>query len=53
MDKEKKAMIADYFTAAELVEYLGVTSEYIVELFEEEIEEVLDDIDELMGVSDE
>ena len=50
MDDETKARIGDYFTAAELAEYLQLPVEDLVDRFEEEVSEALDDIEELMGV---
>lgn len=53
MDKETKQRIVDYFDPWDLVEYLGITVEQLVEAFEEDIEERLEAIEELMGVSHE
>lgn len=50
MDEETKKRIADYFDAWDLVEFLRLPTEKIVEAFEEDIEEALDDIEELMEV---
>jgi hypothetical protein len=50
LDKETKERLADYFTAAELVELLGVDVRLIVDAFEEEIEEALDDLEDIMEV---
>lgn len=54
MDNETKARLADYFTAAELIEYLEKSSlvdiDTILDVFEEECIEVLDDLEELMDV---
>lgn len=50
MDEEAKKRIADYFDAWDLVEYLRLRTEDIIDAFEGEIEEVLEDIEELMGV---
>lgn len=54
LDKETKARLADYFTGAELVEYLeggnDVSVTDVIEAFEIEIEDAIDDIEELMGV---
>ncbi len=49
MDDDKKRII-DFFDAWELVEFLQLKTEDIVERFEEEIEEAMDDLDEFMGV---
>lgn len=48
MDKETKERIADYFDAWDLVEYLGFSTMQIIEAFEEDLEERLDQIEELM-----
>jgi hypothetical protein len=53
MDKETKQRLADYFDPWDLVEYLGISVEAIVDAFESEIEERLEAIEELMGVSHE
>lgn len=54
LDKETKARLADYFTGAELVEYLeggnDVSVTDVIEAFEIEIEDALDDIEELMDI---
>jgi len=50
MDKETKARIADFFDPWELIEFLQVSIDDVVERFEDEIEEALEDIEELMGV---
>ncbi len=50
MDDLLKARIADFFEGYELAEFLQLKSEDIVERFEEEILEALDDIEELMNV---
>lgn len=51
MDNDTKQRITDYFDPWDLVEYLGLTTEDIVAAFEDEIEERLEAIEELMGVS--
>jgi hypothetical protein len=48
MDNDTKQRIADYFDPWDLVELLGLTTEEIVEAFEDAIEEKLDAIEELM-----
>jgi hypothetical protein len=50
VEKELKERLADFFEADELVEYLVIPVEDIVEAFEDVIEERLDSILELMGV---
>lgn len=50
MDKDTKERIADFFEGFELVEFLQLSATEIVERFEDEIIEALDDIEELMGV---
>lgn len=48
--KETRDQIADFFTAAELAEYLQLDVNDLIEDHSGEIEDVLDDIEELMGV---
>lgn len=50
LDKETRARIADYFEGPDLVDYLRIPSEEIVDAFEDEIEEVLDELEEFIGV---
>lgn len=50
LDKETRDRIADYFDAADLVDFLQVATSDIVDAFELEIEEALDDIEELIDV---
>lgn len=50
LDKETKARIADYFDAVDLVDFLNLRVTDIIEAFEVEIEEHLDDIEEEMGM---
>ncbi len=50
MDKETKQRIADFFDGFELVEYLQLSAEEIVDRFEDEVEAALEDIEELMNV---
>lgn len=49
MDIEFKKRIADYFDAGELVDFLGISIEEIVELFEDQIEEVSEEIEEFIN----
>lgn len=50
MDTETRNRIEDWFTGFELVEFLQISVEDVVDAFEDEIEEALDEIEELMGV---
>lgn len=50
MTREDKRRIADYFEGFELAEFLRLPVEDIIERFEEEVEEALEDIEELMGI---
>ena len=54
MNDETKKRLADYFTAAQLIEYLEgvelVDVDTILDVFEEEVLEELDELEELMGV---
>lgn len=47
---EQYKRIADYFTGFELVEFLQIPVEDVIEAFAELIEEKLDEIEEEMGV---
>lgn len=53
LDRETKARIVDFWDAADLVDYLRLNTEDIVDNFEDEIEECLDDIEEYMGLDEE
>jgi len=50
IDRETKQRIADYFDAWELVDFLQLTTEQVIEAIEEEIEANLDEIEEFIGV---
>jgi hypothetical protein len=50
VDRETKLRIEDFFEGFELVEFLQLHVSEIIERFEDEIEEALDEIEELMGV---
>lgn len=52
MNKETKKRLADYFEPEELVNYLGLTAEDIIESFSDEVEEALEDLEEIMGYDD-
>lgn len=52
MIKETKKRLADYFEPEELVNYLGLTAEDIIEAFSDEVEEALEDLEEIMGYDD-
>lgn len=49
---DRKDRLSDYFDAHELVSLLGLTTRDIIEAFEGEVEEALDDLEEIMGVQD-
>lgn len=51
MNKDTKKRIADYFEAFDLVAFLQVSVEDVIEAFEEDIEEALEEIEELMGLT--
>lgn len=51
LDRETKNRIIDYFDPWDLVEFLGVKVEDVIEAFEIEIEEALDEVEELMGMN--
>lgn len=54
MDDDTKNRLADYFTAAQLIEYLEgvglVDVDTILDVFEEEVKDELDELEELMEV---
>jgi hypothetical protein len=50
MTREQKDRLIDFFEGFELVEYLQLKTEDIIDRFEDEIDEAIDDIEELMGV---
>ena len=50
MDEELRKAIADYFDPGNLVEFLGLTTDQILEEFNDEVEDALEDIKELMGL---
>jgi len=50
LDRETKERLKDFFEGFELVEYLQLSIEDIIDAFEDEIEEHLDDIEEFIGV---
>ena len=50
LDRETRKRIEDYFDPTELVDYLQVTTEEVVEAFEDKIDEHLEDIEEFIGV---
>lgn len=50
MDRETRKRIEDFFEGFELVEFLQLSVEDVIDAFEDEVEEVLDEIEELMQV---
>jgi hypothetical protein len=52
MDEETKNRIADYFDAWELVDFLSsrISTRDIIDAFEDDIEDLLDEIEEEMEV---
>lgn len=51
MDEELKKRLADFFESWELAELLRLDSLALIDAFEDEVEDALDDLEELMGVS--
>ena len=51
--KETKERIADFFDASELVDILQIPAMDVIEAFEDDFEEALDDIEEIMGILEE
>ena len=50
LSKELKKQIADYFEAADLVDFLQIKVEDIIEDYEDTIETNLDDVLEMIGL---
>jgi hypothetical protein len=50
VDTETSKRIEDFFEGFELVEFLQISVSDVIEAFEDEIEEHLDEIEELMQV---
>lgn len=50
MDEELRKAIADYFDPGDFAEFIGITTEQLIEEFSDEVEAALDDIKELMGL---
>ena len=50
MDTETKRRIEDFFEGPELVDFLQLPVSELIERFEDEIEEAIDEIEELMQV---
>jgi hypothetical protein len=51
VDRETKLRIEDFFESWELCEFLQLPVSELIERFEDEIEDALDEIEELMGVT--
>lgn len=50
MNEELRKAIADFFDAGDFAEFIGVTTEDLINAFPDEVDEALDDIKELMGL---
>lgn len=50
LDKEARERIADYFDAAELVDFLQLRTPDVVDAFELEIEDNLEEIEDMIGL---
>lgn len=50
MDTETRKRIEDFFEGFELVEFLQLSVSDVIDMFEDEVEEHLDEIEELIGV---
>jgi hypothetical protein len=53
MDEETKNRLADYFEAWDLVELLRIPTKDIIEAFEDEVENALEDLEEIMEITHE
>ena len=51
MDEELRKAIADYFDAGDFAEFIGVSTMDLINAFEDEVEEALEEILELMGAT--
>lgn len=51
VNEELRKAIADYFDPGDFAEFIGVTTLDLVNAFPDEVEAVLEDIEELMGVN--
>ena len=50
MDEELRKAIADYFDAGDFAEFIGVSTLDLVNAFEDEVIEHMEDIKEMMGL---
>lgn len=50
MDVELRKSICDFFDANDFAEYIGVTTDDLIENFPDHVEDSLDDLKELMGL---
>lgn len=48
MDEMLRKAICDYFEAGDFAEYIGVTVDYLITAFPDEVDDALDEIKELM-----
>lgn len=49
MNEEYRKILADYFTASELVDFLDIDVREIIDLFEDKIMDNKEDVDEIIG----
>lgn len=52
INKETMDRLSDYFDAYDLVELLGLKTQDIIDAFEPEVEDALDDLMDIMGLND-
>lgn len=50
IDTELRKAIADYFDPGDFAEFIGVGTLDLIDAFEENVEEVMEDIKEMMGL---
>lgn len=50
MDEELRKAIADFFDAGDFAEFIGVTTMDLLNAFPDQVEEVMEDIKEMMGL---
>ncbi len=50
MDEELRKIIADYFDAGDFAEFIGVTTRQLIDAFEDETIDAMEDIKEMIGL---
>ena len=50
MDEELRKIIADYFDAGDFAEFIGVSTMQLINAFEDEVMDNMEDIKEMIGL---